>query len=579
MLPIRSGTRAAPIMNARPTRPHLPLMVALAALMLSLLLANAYPLLDPDEGRNAEVAREMAVDGDVIVPHLAGMPYLDKPPALYWLASAGLKLFGNEPWVPRAPAAVAAAVLLALVVRRGQRFGGDGFALRAAGLLYTAPLFAVLSAYVIFDMLLALCVAVVWLGMLSELDELAPETLPDGTPVGPQEATGDAASARALRRTLMFAALTAGILVKGPVMLAWAIGGSLGAALFTRSRSPLVWLAWWPGWLMLLGLAGGWFALATRRFPEYPRYAFLEESLGRMTTNTFHRQQPFWFAPVVVIAGALPWSLGTPWSRNVSRESRAGLGFVAFALLFFTVSHSKLVTYLLPCLPMLAYAAAEAWSDPARAKRGAWGLAVVYGALALVAAAAGWGGLLERVKPALDASAATAAKVVAGCFAYVVFRSVMSTLGRQRSAFVGALLFTPVLLLAAAGTLFGVAGGQSGAPLARAIEAVGPGAAVRYESCYSPGTDFLLGRVATLVSADGHETTSEYQTRYRETLARRGQWTALAVTPAGGADVVVLSVMADAAAPAGFVEFFRDRRFVAFRRDATSSSRGGPAVP
>jgi hypothetical protein len=348
-------------------------------------------------------------------------------------------------------------------------------------------------------------------------------------------------------------------------MLAWVVGGSLGAALLARSRAPLAWLGWWPGWLMVLGVAGGWFALATRRFPEYPRYAFVEESLGRMTSNTFHRQQPAWFAPAVVIAGALPWSLGTPWSRHLSRESRAGLGFVAFAVLFFTISHSKLVTYLLPAIPMLAYAAAEAWSDPARGRRGAWTLAALYGALALGFAIAGWGGVLERVRPPLDPGVATSAKVIAGCFAYVVFRSAMAAIGRPGGAFVGALLFTPVVLFAAAGPLLGYAATQSGAPLAHAIQTAAPAATVRYESCYSPGTDFLLGRTGTIVSADGHELTSEYQMRYHGLLARRGQWTPLLVAPEGGADVVVRPAAADTAAPAGSIELHRDRRFVAFR--------------
>jgi hypothetical protein len=88
---------------------------------------------------------------------------------------------------------------------------------------------------------------------------------------------------------------------------------------------------------------------------------------------------------------------------------------------------------------------------------------------------------------------------------------------------------------------------------------------VRYESCYSPGTDFLLGRTGTIVSADGHELTSEYQMRYHGLLARRGQWTPLLVAPEGGADVVVRPAAADTAAPAGSIELHRDRRFVAFR--------------
>jgi 4-amino-4-deoxy-L-arabinose transferase-like glycosyltransferase len=527
----------------------LPWLIALAAFMLSMALATAFPLLDPDEGRNAEVAREMAASGDFLVPHLAGMPYLDKPPAFFWAAAAAIRIAGNEPWAARLPAALAAALTLALVTRFAQRRAGRAFALRAAALLYTAPLFAVLSAYVIFDLPLALCVTAVWLGLAAELAE----------------------GAGAKRRLWMFAAVTAGVLLKGPVMLAWAAGGSLGGALLCRSRAPLRWLAWWPGWLLVLGVAGGWFALASARYPEYPRYAFLEETFERLASGSFRREQPWWFVPAVLAGGALPWSLATPWWRRrsssgestLSTESRLGLGFVLFAVVFFTLSHSKLVTYLLPALPILAWTAAEAWSDAERVHSCAWGLAVVYALLAAGLAVAGFGPWLANAPPPFD-SAAFPAKLLAGCFAYVVLRSVASALGRPERAFVGVLLFTPVILLAAGSPLLRYAASQSGQPLARSIADTAPGGRVRFEACYSPGTDFVLGRRSALVSALGRETTSNYQLRYRATLVARGEWTPLAAPDSARVEVVVRPVRPAAEPPAGYMPFFRDERFVAY---------------
>ncbi len=547
----RTQATAAP---ARPT--ILPGIVALAAFLLSMLLATAYPLVDPDEGRNAEVAREMVASGHLLVPRLAGMPYLDKPPGFFWAAGAAIGLAGNEPWAPRVPAALAAALTLALVAHFAQRRGGRAFALRAAALLYTAPLFAVLSAYVIFDMPLALCVTAVWLGLAAELTE----------------------GASAQRRLWMFAAVTGGLLVKGPVMLAWAVGGSLAGALLARSRAPLRWLAWWPGWLVALGVAGGWFALASNRYPEYPRYAFLEETFERLATGAFRREQPWWFVPAVLAGGALPWSLATPWWRRKSAgedavlttESRLGLGFVLFAAVFFTLSHSKLVTYLLPALPMLAWTAAEAWSDAARARACALGLAIVFALLAIGFAAAGFGPLLASAPAPFD-GAAFAAKLLAGCFAYVALRSAAAAVGRPERAFVGVLLFTPVVLLAGAPVLTRYADSQSGEPLARSIQATRPGGRVRFESCYSPGTDYVLGRRSELVSVLGRETTSNYQLRYRAALVARGEWTPLAAVPdsaraADAADVIVRPARENGPPRADYMPFFRDARFVAFVR-------------
>ncbi|MBI1799844.1 MAG: glycosyltransferase family 39 protein [Candidatus Eisenbacteria bacterium] len=482
--------------------PRLALTLVLAAsLALSLGLAVTIPLIDPDEGRNAEVSREMAAGGDFVIPHLAGMPYLDKPPALYWAAALAIRAIGHTPLAARLPSIIASLVTLWLFGLAARRAGGERFALIAIALLATAPLYAALSAYVIFDMPLTLCVSIVWLGA-SRAATPAPRTV---------------------ERLLIFGAIAAGLLLKGPVMLAWALGGSLCAALLARSRDSLNWAAWMPGWILALGTPGAWFALTSARFPEYPHYALIEETFERVTSGSFHRNQPWWFVPAVLVGGTLPWSLATPWSRarfsrsdpRVAHTARVGLGFVVFSGVFFTLSHSKLVTYLLPALPPLAWTAAAMWADRAPRRR----------AMAMLA---------------LLALALTAALVV------IALRYPASERGKL-----------------------------SGAPLARAIADVG-GDAVRYEDCYSAGTDFLLARSSQLVSTRGVETTSNYLIRYRETLRAHGLWTAFDRPPAGGASIVVRQVRSTKPPPAGGTEFYRDSRFVAFRIADRGAATGQP---
>jgi 4-amino-4-deoxy-L-arabinose transferase-like glycosyltransferase len=471
------------------------LAVIALALAMSLWLAAAFPLIDPDEGRNAEVAREMVERGDLVIPHLAGMPYLDKPPALFWAAAAAIGLLGPTPLAARLPAVLAACLTLLVLGRLALREADPGFAVRVLALAATAPLFVVIAAYVIFDMPLALCVTVVWTGLAREL----------------------AHGAATRRRATMFLALALGVLIKGPVMLAWAVGGSLAAALLLRRAEALRWLTWWPGWLAVLGLAGGWFALATARHPEYPRYAFLEESLERLKSGSFRREQPWWFVPAVLAGGAFPWSLASPWValwRTPGREdepppggpvaARVAAGFVLFAAIFFTLSRSKLVTYLLPAIPPLAWLAACAWTRYAGPGR--------------------------------------------------------------RAAFVAMTLITPLALLVGGPALVDYARSQSGAGLAAAVVAAG-GGPVRYQACYSPGTDYLLNRRGVLSDVGGQETTSNYQLRYRDTLIARGQWVAVAPPDsAGAAAVIVRSVKRDTPAPDGWREIHRDLRFVAWAR-------------
>jgi 4-amino-4-deoxy-L-arabinose transferase-like glycosyltransferase len=530
----------------------LPLAVVALVLAASLWLAGSYPLLDPDEGRNAEVAREMVEGGDLLIPHLAGMPYLDKPPALFWLTAAAIRGFGPTPFAVRLPAALAAALTLLVLARLALRERGAAFAASVVALAATAPLFAVLSAYVIFDMPLTLCVTIVWTMLARELED------------GPHRG----------RRAAMFAAVTLGLLLKGPVMLAWALGGSLAAALLLRRRDALRWLAWWPGWVAVVALAGGWFALASARHPEYWRYAFLEESLERLTSGSFRREQPWWFVPAVLAGGALPWSLATPWGeRRVrgdaargDRTVRVALGFVLFAAIFFTLSRSKLVTYLLPALPPLAWLAASAWSDPRPQRRSGWILFGLFGWLAAGCAMQGTV-MSDPIPPGPPAGVIASYHAMAIALgAAAALAAASAIVGRPRLAFAAALAFSPLLLVLGRPVLLDYARSQSGAPLARAIAASG-GGPVRYEGCYSPGTDFLLGRRARLVRVGGRETTSNYQLRYRRTLIARGLWTpGDAAAPDDPAVVVVRPAGAPETPPAGWSECFRDRRFVAFRR-------------
>src|SRR5437899_3852407 len=63
---------------------------------------------------------------------------------------------------------------------------------------------------------------------------------------------------------------------------------------------------------------------------EYPHYAFIEETFERLGSASFHREQPVWFVPAVLVGGALPWSLTTPWTGHLTKTGRIAAGFVLF---------------------------------------------------------------------------------------------------------------------------------------------------------------------------------------------------------------------------------------------------------
>jgi hypothetical protein len=295
--------------------------------------------------------------------------------------------------------------------------------------------------------------------------------------------------------------------------LLWAIGGSAAAALTVRRRAALSWLAWWPGWLIVVIVAGGWFTLALQRHPEYAHYAFLEESFERLTTGSFGREQPWWFVPIVLVGGSLPWSPVTPWRWPLSLAGRVAAGFLLFACVFFSFSHSKLVTYLLPVMPALAFLAAESWGMRA-----------------------------ERFpRPLLYA-----------------------------------LLVTPVFVLAGSPWIAAYAEQHSGAALAQAVRASG-GGTVLYEGCYAAGTDFLLDQSSAVASDTGGPLTSNYIVRYRDLLQQRGQWRLYATASAAPRpDVLVRATRRSNPAPVGALLIFRDARYTAWRlTPADTGQRSG----
>lgn len=328
----------------------LTLLIALVALFWQLGVRG---LNEPDEGRYASVAAEMLRSGDWVVPHFQGQPHLTKPPLIYWLTALNLKLFGVNEWAARLAPAWAALGTLLLTWSLGRRFLGPRYALYAALLLLTSPLFFVVARLCDPNMLLTLWITLgswAWLGWQQ-----------DGRPA---------------QRLLYYLAHGLAFLTKGPVGCVVILLGQLafrrvsGRALTTRR----IW--WWPGILLALGVGLSWYMLMIAQQPDRLDYFLRYELFDRVFTNTHKRSEPFFFFWVVLPAAFLPWlpvfsTLRTRgWTSLRASFPEAGLLLhLFFILLLFTLSRSKLPTYILPALPPLALlTAAQMRFDEARGR-------------------------------------------------------------------------------------------------------------------------------------------------------------------------------------------------------------------
>src|SRR6476620_5938587 len=110
-----------------------------AWILLAILAAIAWfanldvrMLQHPDEGRYAEIAREMVASGDWVTPRLDGIKYFEKPPLQYWLTAASFEAFELDEWTARLPGAVAGFLTVAVIAGTGAAIASPAAGLYAA---------------------------------------------------------------------------------------------------------------------------------------------------------------------------------------------------------------------------------------------------------------------------------------------------------------------------------------------------------------------------------------------------------------------------------------------------------------
>ncbi len=145
----------------------LALLVLLPAVLLYPCLA--FPLFEPDEGRYAEIPREMLARGEWVVPYLQGEPYLDKPPLFYWMVMVSYRLLGPQEWAARLVPALAVHGCILLTYLLGRRSLGERAAFWGAAFLAVAPAFAGMGRLLLLDGVLTLWTTLALLALFEAL--------------------------------------------------------------------------------------------------------------------------------------------------------------------------------------------------------------------------------------------------------------------------------------------------------------------------------------------------------------------------------------------------------------------------
>lgn len=521
---------------------RLQLTIGLAILACLLWGLGRVPLMDQDEGRNGEVAREMAASNDYVLPTLNGLPYLDKPIVYFAAAAAAVEVLGPTELAVRLPALLFTLATAALVWWFAGRRLGPRAAPLATVMFLSAPLTLAFARIVIFDSALTFFVTAAVMGMVLALPAER------GAPAPPHS-----------RRMVVLAwlAIGLGVLTKGPVALALPLLVALPIAIARRAAVRL----FHPlALLVFAATVAPWVAGVSLRRPDFLEYVFVTETVARVATDQLKRSAPPWYYVPLLLGGAFPWSLS--FAAAMGARLRGGWRgerllwalWVGAPLVLFTLSNSKRPQYVLPLMVPMALASAHLWLEaPAARRRVAQvmsGLALAFSLL--LGAAAVSPATLAKLDAPLRAVAPGAAVGLALAFAAAGVAALL--LHRRPAAQAVALAAGPLLIPVVAGGLLAAVGDlRSTRDVVRELarDGVEVGRIV-FVGDYRPSLTFYLRRPALLVSPDADEIRSNYLPSHFDELAalpdsplRRPDWLEPALERCRPGDVFVVRRRSD----------------------------------
>ena len=305
-------------------------------------------LFQTDEGRYAEISREMVQSGNWLTPRLDGFKYFEKPALQYWATALSFTLFGEHTWSARLYSAVTGFLTLLLIGWAGYRLWGVwsgwfAFCVAASSLyLVIMAHFNTLDIGVTFWMTLNL---VSFLLAQSEPDRIARRRA--------YMYVSWAASALAVMSKGLI-----GVVLPGTVLLLYVLA--------VRDVRILKRLHYYGGVTLFVLIGVPWFFWVTVRNPEFFHYFFIYQHFDRYLSGSAHRPGPIWYFLPILLLGVLPWV------REASRVIRAGFRrplreadgrvdaawllwlYAVFIFVFFSFSSSKLPSYILPIMPAVA---------------------------------------------------------------------------------------------------------------------------------------------------------------------------------------------------------------------------------
>ncbi len=311
-----------------------------------LLTLQVRPMLDPDEGRYAEIPREMLVSGNWVTPTLDGLKYFEKPALQYWATATVYSVFGVGNWSSRIWTVGLGFGCLALIYAWLARLYDRRSAMMAVALLAMSPYFGVIGHLDLLDAGLTF-----WLTAMVLAYTRAQCSEP-----------GSGAERNWMLLSWATAALA--LLTKGLEVYVLSGLALIAYTVLERDARPWRRLHAGLGVPLMVAIGAPWLILVSVRNPSFAHYFFIDQHFERFLTDRARRIEPWWYFIALLVAGAFAWLVPLARAaRSVWREAgpvphfkplKFLLLYSGLTVVFFSFSDSKLATYILPVFPPLA---------------------------------------------------------------------------------------------------------------------------------------------------------------------------------------------------------------------------------
>lgn len=323
-------------------------------------------LVPPDEGRYAEMAREMFTSGDWITTRLNGIKYFEKPPLQTWMNALTFAAFGLGEWQARLWTGLCGIFGVCMTALAGRKVFGPRVGLYA-GLVLASSLFWLASGQInSLDMGLSGMMTLTLMSLLI--------------------AQRDEATATERRNWMLvcWGSMALAVLAKGLIGLVLPGTTLILYSLFARDWRIWTRLHLLKGLLVFFAIATPWFVLVALRNPEQPYFFFVHEHFQRFLMKGHKREGAWYYFLLLLIPGIMPWIGLLPQSLAAALKRQSGtfqprvmlLTWAVFIFCFFSYSTSKLPGYIVPIFPALALLIALFMESASRQQR-AWAASIM----------------------------------------------------------------------------------------------------------------------------------------------------------------------------------------------------------